>query len=86
MGKRENLINVYKYLKGDGRQRDETRLFSAVWSYRTRSNDLKLEHRKFHTNIWKNYFTVIVMEHWIRLPRDVVESPSMKIFKILPDV
>jgi len=46
----------------------------------TRSNDLKLEHRKFHTNTWKNFFMVRVMEHWNRLPGEVVESP-METFK-----
>jgi len=29
----------------------------------------------------KNYFIVRVAEHWSRLPRDVVESPSLEIFK-----
>jgi len=29
----------------------------------------------------KNFFTVRVMEHWNRLPREVVESPSEEIFK-----
>ena len=79
---REDLINVYKYLKGAGRQMDEARLFSVVCSNRTRSNGLKLEYRKFHTNMWKNFFTMRVTEHWNRLPREVVESPSMKTFKI----
>jgi len=40
---------------------DEGRLFSVVCSERTRSNGLKLELRKFRTNIWKNFFTVRVM-------------------------
>ena len=59
---------------------DEARLFLVVCSDRTRSNGLKLEHRKFCTNRWKN-FMVRVTKHWNRLPREVVECPSMEIFK-----
>ncbi len=58
------------------------RLISVVNSNRTSSSSLKHEHRKFHTNMQKNFFTVRVMEHWNRLPREVVESPPMEIFKI----
>ncbi|KFV78761.1 hypothetical protein N308_01140, partial [Struthio camelus australis] len=45
----------------------------------------KLEHRKFHLNLRKN-FTVRVTEHWNRLPGGVVESPSLEIFKTRLDV
>ena len=60
---------------------DEARLFLMMRSNRTRSNGLKLEHRKFHTNMQKTFFMARMMEHWNRLPREVVESPSMEIFK-----
>ena len=45
LGKRRlkgDLINVYKYLKGGGRQINEARLFSVVHCNRTRSSCLKL--------------------------------------------
>ncbi|XP_066843160.1 olfactory receptor 14A16-like [Anser cygnoides] len=48
---------------------------------RTRRNGHKMEHRKFCTNTRKNFFTVRVMEYWNRLPREVVEFPSLEIFK-----
>ena len=79
---RENLINVYEYLQGGGWQMDEAMLFLLVCRDRTRINGLKLEHRKFCTNMWKNFFTVRVAEHWNRLFRKVLGSPSMEILKI----
>ena len=59
---RGDLISVYKYLRC-GRQRDKARLFSAVHGDRTRGNGHKLKHRKFRTDVRKNFFTVRVTEH-----------------------
>ena len=78
---RGDLINVYKYIKGGGKQMDVARLFSVVYSGTARRNGLKLEHGKFHTNMWNKCFTARVTEHWNRLSREVVEAPSMEIFK-----
>jgi len=53
----------------------------VVPSNRTRGNGHKLKHGKFHLNMRKNFFPLRMTEHWNRLPREVVESPPLEIFK-----
>ena len=81
---RGDLINAYKSLKG-GCQEDGAKLCSVVPSNRTRGNWHKLKQRKFQLNMRKNFFPLRVTEPWNRLPREVVASPSLEIFKTRRD-
>ena len=55
--------------------------FSRACSNSTRGNGLKLKEGRCRLDIRKKLFTVRVVKHWNRLPRDVVNAPSLEMFK-----
>jgi len=58
----------------------------VVPSDRTRGHGHKLRHRKVPLNIREHFLGVRVTECWKRLPREVVGSPSLEIFKSYLDM
>jgi len=79
-----NLITVLQYLKdictGSGGS-----LFTRSHVEETRGNGYKLQWERFHLRIRKTFLTVRAINHWNNLPRDVVESPSLEVFRMRLD-
>lgn len=67
------LTATFQYLKKDYREAGEG-LCVRNSSERTRENGYKLKEGKFDLDIRNKFFTVRMIRHWNRLPRQVVDT------------
>ncbi|KAK4817309.1 LOW QUALITY PROTEIN: hypothetical protein QYF61_009162 [Mycteria americana] len=56
------------------------RLFTRACGDGTGGSGFKLKEGRFRLDIGKN-FSLLVVRHWKRLPREVVDAPSLEVFK-----
>jgi len=75
-----HLIAGFQYLKGAYRKNREN-IFSRACCNRTRSNGFKVRESRFRLDTRKKFFTLRVVKHWDRLPREAVEAPSLETVK-----
>jgi len=71
-----DLIVVFQYLKGVFQKVGDKR-FSRGCYNRAKSNGFKLKDDRFRLEIRKKLSTIRVVKQWRRLPREVVDAPSL---------
>ena len=75
-----SLIAAFQYPKG-AYKKAEGGLLTRISSDRSRTNCFKLKEGRFRLDMRKKFFTMRVVRHWNKLPREVVDAPLLEVFK-----
>ena len=76
---RGDLIETYKYTHGIYTVSEQ--MFSMDSTDRTRGHSLKLQKQRCNTTQRQHFFNQRIVEHWNRLPAEIVEAESLDSFK-----
>jgi len=60
--------------------KDGERLSTRACKDRTRGKGFKLKEGRFILDRRKKFFKMRVVRHWKRLPKEVVDAPSLEVF------
>jgi len=79
-----DLIVVFQYIKR-AYQKDGDNLFSRTCCNRARGKSFKLKEGRFRLDIRKKFFTMSVVKHSNKLPREVVDATSLETLEVRLD-
>ena len=77
---RGDFIADFQCLKGAYKQ-EGNQLFERADNSRTKGKGFKLREGRFRLDVRGKFFTMRVVRCWNRLPREVVDAPSLEVFK-----
>jgi len=75
---------TFEYLK-EVYKTDKDKFFTKACCNKTRGNGFELQEGRFRLDIRKIFFTMRMMKHWDKLPREVVDALSLETFKVRLD-
>jgi len=80
-GRPESSLSISK----GSYKKEGNRLFTRVSCARTRRNDFSTKQGRTRLDIGNQFFTIRVVKHWHRLPRDVMDALPLETFKVRLD-